>query len=100
MASVNTIVSGALLGSEGNDAQFKVPVLTKTGVQGQQIRTISMENYRVRKIIDVLKKLVDISIVDGPDEIDRKEKWKQAVSHYCLLLQIMRKKVIIIQQVN
>ena len=49
LEKVNKIVSSSLLGSDGNDAQFKVPVFTKTGTQGLQIGTISMENYRTRK---------------------------------------------------
>ena len=62
--SVNKIISGSLLGSEGNDAQFSVPLVDKKDVQGHRIGTITMENHRMRKIIDGSGQLIDISIVN------------------------------------
>ena len=88
---VNKIVSGDLLGSAGNEAQWKVPVVSNNGVQGKQIGTVSIENYRGRKIMDGLEQLIEISIVDISDD-NRKAKWKQAVDNYRKAMSIMRKK--------
>ena len=50
---MNDIVSTSLLGPDRNDTQLKVPaVFKKIGVQGKQFGKNSMENYRMRKIID------------------------------------------------
>ena len=70
--SMNKIISESLLGSEGNDAQFSVPLVDKKDVQGHQIGTITMENYCMQKIIDGLDQLIDISIVNTNEEEDQK----------------------------
>ena len=89
---LNRIVSGELLGSAGNEAQWKVPVVSNNGVQGRQICTISIENYRGRKIMDGLEQLIDMSIVDTAGD-NRKAQWKKAVKNYRKAMSIMRKKV-------
>ena len=61
-------------------------------MQGLKIGTITMENYRMRKIIDGLDGLIEIFVVNEPDEVDRKQKWKQALVHYRTAMQIMKKR--------
>ena len=47
-----------------------------------------MENYKVRKVIESIDSLIDISI---PDE-DRKQELKKSIGHYKSLMLILRKK--------
>ena len=58
------------------------------GSSTKNIGIVNIENYRMRKIIEKLDHLVDISIVDS----DRKGKWKRALQHYHELMIILRKK--------
>ena len=56
-------MSGKFLGSYGNEAQWSLPVEKQTNGDGsQKIGTINMENYKVRKCINDLDELIDISI--------------------------------------
>ena len=42
----------------------------------------------MQQIIDNLVNLIDMSIVD----IERKQKWKEALNHYCELMVILKKR--------
>lgn len=82
-----------VLGSEGNIAQYRLPVEKATG-EPTKIGTVKMENYQMRRVIDNLDDIIDISVTDGNDQQveSRKEKWKACVRHYKELMRILRKK--------
>ena len=87
-----------ILGSEGNLAQYSIPVEKKKGVSMVSKGTITMENYRVQKIRDKLDFLIDKSINEGSQE--RMNKWKNCVTHYREMMHIMRKRANITQRRN
>ena len=80
----------SILGSYGSEAQWSLP-LEKRTVEGEQISeigTISMENYKVRKCINNIDNIIDLSITDE----ERKNKLRECLRHYQRLMEIMRKK--------
>ena len=80
----------SILGSYGSEAQWSLP-LEKRTVEGErvsEIGTISMENYKVRKCIDNIDNIIDLSITDE----ERKNKLRECLRHYRRLMEIMRKK--------
>ena len=80
----------SILGSYRSKAQWSLPVNKVSTVEESlsQIGTISMENYKVRKCVDMIDLLLEISI---PDE-DRKRKLQFSIGHYTKLMEIMRRK--------
>ena len=83
-------VCNNMLGSDGNVAQWKVPVVSKKGQQAQEIGIINMENYHMRSIIEQLDSLIDKCITSTGE--NRQLKWKQILIHYIIYMKIMRKK--------
>ena len=47
-----------------------------------------MENYKVRKLIEMIDSIIDISVVDD----ERKIALKKSISHYKKLMTIMKKR--------
>ena len=90
IAKVQKLVCGSILGSYGNEAQWSLPVEKQRNAEdgGRKIGTINMENYKVRKVIESIDSLIDISI---PDE-DIKQELKKSIGHYKSLMLILRKK--------
>ena len=90
ISKVENIVSTQILGAFGSEAQWSMPVEKQSNSEEgtRKVGTINMENYKVRKIVDNLDKLIDISIVDD----ERKLRIKKCVKHYQELMCIMRKK--------
>ena len=85
---VSNIICDEILGSQGNRAQWSVPIEKEKGAQTQHIGTINMENYRIRSIIENLKQIVLISI----PEQEQQQLWFEMLDHYNNLMVIMRKK--------
>ena len=78
------------MGSYGNEAQWSLHVEKQTSnSEGtRKIGTISMENYKVRKCIDNINELIDLSIPSAK----RKIAMRKFLSHYKSLMHIMRKR--------
>ena len=70
---VENIVRSLILGSYGSEAQWSLPVnKVSTGEESlSQIGTISMENYKARKCVNMIYLLIDVSIPDR----ERKENY-------------------------
>ena len=92
IASVETHLNTSALGSEGNIAQYQVPLEKKKGQATKNIGVVNMENYRMRNVIDELDHIIDISVVDGHPGEERRKKWLQCLKHYRLFMKILRKK--------
>ena len=54
------------------------------------IGIVNMENTKICTIVDHIDDLIDLSL--PPEEIERKKKWLEAVSHYRQSMIIVRKK--------
>jgi hypothetical protein len=92
---VEKIVRGSILGSYGSEAQWSLPVEKQKNTEDncRKIGTISMENYKVRKCINQIDQLIQISIT----EEYQKQYLKFTLNEYTGLIKIMRKKMVIIQ---
>ena len=91
MKAIEKEVRSTILGSYGSEAQWSLPLEAQT-VEGErisEIRTLSMENYKVRKCINNIDKNIALSVT----EEDRKSKLRECLSHYRRLMEIMRKKM-------
>ena len=82
------IVCDLLGAEEGSDVQWNLPVGKRKGESCRYIETINMENYRCRRVVASLDRLIDLSILNE----QRKLKWKKAVSEYVAAMKIMQKK--------
>ena len=86
---VEQIIRGNILDSYGNKAQWSLPVEKQTNGEGtKKVGTINMENYKVRKLIEMIDSIIDISVVDD----ERKIALKKSISHYKKLMTIMKKR--------
>ena len=54
LSEIENILNNEVLGSEGNEAQYKIPIEKQKGETTTKIGTIKLENYRMRKIINEL----------------------------------------------
>ena len=87
---IQKIIRGEILGSYGSEAQWALPSESRT-VEGEsvlQIGTINMENYKVRKCIQKIDKLIDLSVENNT----RKQELKSCLNHYKEMMEILRKK--------
>ena len=80
-----------MLGSGFNKWQFHVPIeASKTQGVGNVIGTISLENTKVRALVDNIEKLITVCL--PPEEVERTNDWTRAVSSYREGMKILRKK--------
>lgn len=63
-------------GSKGNNLQWRLPIGKNTGKPWSYIDTINTENYRCRRVIDTLDKLIDMSIQDPESKLKSKDSIK------------------------
>ena len=82
--SIEGFCNTEVFGSDDNPAQWQCPF----DGNDKQIGTICLDNNRMRALVDELRALIDICIVDN----DRKEKWKQFVGFHSKSLEILRSK--------
>ena len=95
LSEIENILNNEVLGSEGNEAQYKIPIEKQKGETTTKNGTIKMENYRMRRIINELDQIIEKSVVDNNNNSEsnlRKLKWKQCLNHYRELMRIMQKK--------
>ena len=81
---IEKIINENVLGEEWNPSQWKCPYDEKTSTLGP----LSMENTKVRKVMNNLELLIEVSV---PDQ-DRQEKWLQCVPNYRLAMELARQK--------
>ena len=90
-ASVNSIINNTILGSGFNKWQFSVPIeVSKTLGVGNIIGTISIENTKVRELVDNIDLLLTVCL--PPEEVERIDKWRVAIRNYSQAMCILRKK--------
>ena len=95
MSEIENILNNEVLGSEGNEAQYKIPIEKQKGETKTKIGTIKMENYRMRRIINELDQIIEKSVVDNNNNREsnlQKLKWKQCLKYYRELMRIMQKR--------
>ena len=84
-----------VLGSEENEAKYKIPIEKQKGETTTKIGTIKIENYRMRKIINDLDQIIEKLVVDNNNNSEanlQNIKWKQCLNHYRELMKIMWKR--------
>ena len=88
--SIEKEISGNILGSYGNEAQWNLPVERRSNGDDSSlfIGTINMENYKVRKIIDNIENIIETCI----PEVEKKRKYRFCLKHYNETMKILRKK--------
>ena len=64
-SEIENILNNEVLGSKGNEAQYKIPIEKQKDETTTKIGTIKMENYRMRRIINELDQIIEKSVVDN-----------------------------------
>ena len=77
-------LNNEVLGSEGNEAQYKIPTEKQKGESTRRIGTIKMENYRMRKIINKLDKTIEMSVANNDSDGDATSSRKQNGKNACI----------------
>ena len=89
MERIENVINNSILGHGFNKYQFKIPLEpSPTGESGQVIGVISLENTKVRSIMNDLETIIDACIIDE----EKRSKWISLVSHYRHALIVLRKK--------
>lgn len=81
---VERIINQSILGSEDDPCHWCVPYDTTE----KKLGPITMDNTRVRKIVDSLEMLIDITVVDA----NRKILWYSALQNYRIAMVLLRQK--------
>jgi len=85
MLEVNQCMRTRILGSESKPVNWKVPLDDDKKNGGKQVGTLTLDNVRMRKVIESLDMLIDICIFDD----NMKELWKEAIVHYQAALKLL-----------
>ena len=81
---IETTINERVLGEEWNPSQWKCPYDEKE----KKLGPLSMENTKIRKVIDKLELLIEVSVTNQ----DRKEKWLRCIPKYRLAMELARQK--------
>ena len=93
LSMVEKEVCSKILGSLGNEAQWKLPVEKQSS--GEEINLVigpSMKNYKIRKIIENHDKIITNYILEN----DKKELFCTCLINYSKMMKVLRKKQAII----
>ena len=84
----HSVVNNEILGTSDNPGQFRLNFETDRTTGTKILLPISLTNFAVRKIVDNLDKIIDISVGCG----DEHRKWKESTAHYKSAISIYERK--------